>query len=171
MVNLDLDDPVTLIADLLTDNISAVPVAVIGADTRGGYALPHPLFVPIEGDDAGGKRRKGKTDLIRNVGGTKANVYVYIASDTPTYTDLEEVYSDQEVVISIDINHVESRARFYALYLEVRRIMMKFHGNPGGNWDTLKLQQTIDLTLNNPRLWRKTQDVLLTRVSEYVGSQ
>lgn len=171
MVSLDLSDPVKLIADLLTNNISQVPVAVIGADTRGGYTNPPPLFVPIEGDDAGGKRRKGRTDMVRDVGGAKATVYIYKASSVPAYTDLQEVYSDQEAVISIDINHIESRTRFHALYLEVRRIIMKFHGNPGGNWDTLKLDQDTELTQDNPRLWRITQDVLLTKVSEYVGHQ
>jgi len=168
--SVDLGDPVQVILDIIKDNISEDAVEVISGFTRGGYAKPHPRFIPVEGEVKNGRfiRRKGQTDLKKIK--AKCEVVVYEVSDSgDEEASVDEKFGDVKVRVTIDIFHIQSRVRLIALYNEIKRCLYKQKYNPGGNYTFLKRLQKQDLSNRQAGFWRYTQDVELTKVSDYFG--
>jgi hypothetical protein len=169
-VSIDLGDPVQVILDIIKANISEEEVEVAPGFTRGGYAKPHPRFIPVEGEVKGGRfiRRKGQTNL-KDIP-AKAEVVVYEVNDSGDEADtICEKYGDVKVRVSVDIYHIQSRARFRKLYHEIVRCIYKSRTDPGGNYSYIKRLQRTDLSNRQAGFWRYTQDYELVKTSDYFG--
>lgn len=169
-VSIDLGDPVQVVLDIIKDNISESEVEVISGFTRGGYAKPHPRFIPVEGEVKGGRfiRRKGQTDLKKLP--AKCEVLVYEVSDGgDEEKSVDEKFGDIKVRVTIDIYHIQSRVRLLKLYNEIKRCLYKQKFSPGGNYTYLKRLQKQDLSNRQAGFWRYVQDVELIKVSDYFG--
>lgn len=168
--SLDLGDPVQVVLDVIKENFSEFAVEVITGFTRGGYAKPHPRFIPVEGEVKDGRfrPRKGKTNFS-NVP-AKAEVLVYEVSDGgDEEKTVDEKFGDINQTVTIDIYQIQSRARLVSLHKEIVRCLYKQKYSPGGNYTYLIRGQKQDLSNRTAGFWRYTQDVILVKVSDYFG--
>jgi hypothetical protein len=169
--SLDLADPVLTIISIITDNFSQLPVTVATGFTRGGYAVPWPDIIPVEGPvDASGNfyPRKGRTDLEQAEG--QAEVVIYEVSDAgDEEKTVDQKFGDVRTRVTIDIYHAESKARLHSLWLEIKRCLYKSKNNPGGNYSFLVRGQKTDMSNRQAGFWRYVQEVELVKVSDYFG--
>ena len=165
MVSLDLADAVATVVTALNANFSAVPVAVNGSDTRGGYTGTKPDIEAVYGE--GGRLRKRRIDLDRIP--AKSIVFVYEVSDVENETTVDEQFADVNIRVSIDIRSRISRAKLHELYNELRRIIMKVRTTIGGNYTYIKRLGKTDLTNKRTGIFRYVFDVELVKVSDFVG--
>lgn len=168
--SLDLGDPVQIVLNVIKENFSEMAVEVITGFTRGGYEKPHPRFIPVEGEVKDGRfrPRKGKTNFSNMP--SKAEVLVYEVSDGGDEEhSVDEKFGDINQTVTIDIYHIQSRARLVSLHKEIVRCLYKQKYSPGGNFTYLIRGQKQDLSNRKAGFWRYTQDVILVKVSDYFG--
>lgn len=145
---------------------SNVPVAVnAGGDTRGGYTVPNPPIVPIEGEAGQRPVRRLNMKKVKEL----ALIRLYEVSDTTVETSINEDFGDRSIIVSLEITSWESKARLWELYLEIRRIVNKRKRTPGGNYRAVRPRDKVSKVHEVSGTWQYIYDIELVKFGDYLG--